>query len=117
MNEDELWASGHAQCLDCGRHWVAVWPLGADPLECPDCGKFHTTREPFSEEELMEAETAKAAMKTYQVAALDATGKSSVWHVSATDETEARELVKQAVFEETQEKPVVVLAVIPGGKK
>ena len=64
----------------------------------------------------MEAQIARE-MQKYQVAALDASGKSSIWHVSADSEVEARELVKQAVFEETQEKPVVVLAVIPGGKK
>lgn len=28
-----------ADCLRCGCHWVAVIPVGAQPAECPTCGK------------------------------------------------------------------------------
>ena len=34
-------AAGQAECVRCGRCWVAVWPVGAvEPLhlECPGCG-------------------------------------------------------------------------------
>jgi len=39
------WCAGSAECLRCGCEWVAVWPLGADSLECPDCGETDTVRE------------------------------------------------------------------------
>lgn len=45
----DLWCSGTAECLDCGREWVAVWPLAADDLECPDCGSQNTVREDSGE--------------------------------------------------------------------
>lgn len=41
----EQHCAGQAECLTCGRHWVAVWPLGAEPLECPSCGSTDTIRE------------------------------------------------------------------------
>lgn len=28
----------NALCLDCGKPWVAVAPVGAERLECPSCG-------------------------------------------------------------------------------
>lgn len=39
------WCAGLAQCLDCGRKWTAVWPLGAEALECPECGGDNTDRD------------------------------------------------------------------------
>lgn len=56
-------------------------------------------------------------LTTYQVIALDAKGVSSIWHVPALNEREAKSMVTDAVVEQTQAKPAVVLAVIPGGKK
>jgi Zn finger protein HypA/HybF involved in hydrogenase expression len=38
------WAHGSAECLDCQHTWVAVWPLGADALECPECHSTNTDR-------------------------------------------------------------------------
>lgn len=35
---------GPAQCLTCAADWMAVWPLGAEPLECPECGGNDTVR-------------------------------------------------------------------------
>ena len=33
-------AQGPAECLRCGRCWVAVWRVDDEPthLECPTCG-------------------------------------------------------------------------------
>lgn len=42
---NEQWCHGLAQCLQCGHEWVAVWPLAAEPLECPQCGSSDTVRE------------------------------------------------------------------------
>ena len=42
---DDQWCHGKAECLQCGHEWVAVWPLGADELECPACGSADTVRE------------------------------------------------------------------------
>ena len=39
------WCNGAAWCLDCHHEWVAVWPLGAESLECPACGSTDTDRE------------------------------------------------------------------------
>jgi Zn finger protein HypA/HybF involved in hydrogenase expression len=36
---------GPATCNDCGHHWTAVWPLGAEELECPKCHGTNTDRE------------------------------------------------------------------------
>lgn len=41
----EHYCVGKAECIKCGRKWVAVWPLGADALECPSCGSTDTDRE------------------------------------------------------------------------
>lgn len=41
----EIWKAGPANCLNCGREWVAVWPLGADGLVCPTCHGQDTERE------------------------------------------------------------------------
>jgi hypothetical protein len=40
----EQWCCGNVECFDCGKTWVAVWPLGADMLECPNCGGTNTDR-------------------------------------------------------------------------
>ncbi len=40
-----LWCHGLAECLDCNHCWVAVWPLGADALECPKCSSSNTDRD------------------------------------------------------------------------
>jgi hypothetical protein len=39
-------ARGAASCDDCGHEWMAVWPLGAEALECPKCHGANTDREP-----------------------------------------------------------------------
>lgn len=39
------WCTGNAECLTCGHEWLAVWPLGANDLECPNCGESDTVRE------------------------------------------------------------------------
>lgn len=36
--------AGHASCDECAHEWVAVWPMGADALECPNCGSHETDR-------------------------------------------------------------------------
>lgn len=36
---------GPAICEDCGHRWMAVWPLGAEALECPKCHSTNTDRE------------------------------------------------------------------------
>ena len=51
MNVPEFWANGAAECLSCGWQWVAVWPIGADPLECKQCGSVDTTRQVSNEAE------------------------------------------------------------------
>lgn len=38
------WCAGIAECFDCQREWVAVWPLGADDLKCPSCHSTNTDR-------------------------------------------------------------------------
>jgi DnaJ-class molecular chaperone len=38
-------AHGFAQCDACGHRWAAVWPLGADALECPQCRSTDTDRD------------------------------------------------------------------------
>jgi len=38
------WTTAPAQCLSCGHKWVAVYPLGADDLECPKCNSTDTVR-------------------------------------------------------------------------
>ncbi len=43
--DDDLWCNGAAWCLECRHEWVAVWPLGAESLECPACGSTDTDRE------------------------------------------------------------------------
>lgn len=30
------WVSTEVECMNCGKQWVAVRPLGTT-LECPDC--------------------------------------------------------------------------------
>lgn len=47
MDEPELgpWCAGNAECLDCGRYWTAVWPIGAASLECPSCHGDNTDRD------------------------------------------------------------------------
>jgi hypothetical protein len=42
--QDGPWCAGQAECIACGHEWVAAWPLGADALECPDCGSTDTDR-------------------------------------------------------------------------
>ena len=43
---DEIgpWCDGTSCCLNCGHEWIAVWPLGAESLECPKCGSTDTDR-------------------------------------------------------------------------
>lgn len=43
--DDGPWCKGAAWCLDCHHEWVAVWPLGAESLECLACGSTDTDRE------------------------------------------------------------------------
>lgn len=50
MTED-FWASGYVECFNCGHEWVAVWPLGAAPLQCPACGTSDTERYEGSDQE------------------------------------------------------------------
>lgn len=45
MTDAGPWLHGRAECGACGHQWVAVWPLGADLLECPKCGSDSTDRE------------------------------------------------------------------------
>ena len=53
--------------------------------------------------------------QVFQVAALDAEGKSSIWHVIDTDFNAARHQVAVAIEESTLKKPAVVLAIVPKG--
>ena len=41
----DQYLTGSAECLDCEKHWYAVWPPGAEALECPRCGGTNTDRE------------------------------------------------------------------------
>lgn len=34
---DDEWVAERAGCPECGRRWIAVFPVGTDPLECPEC--------------------------------------------------------------------------------
>ena len=47
MTDEKIDPHGHgcACCLDCDKRWYAVWPLGADDLECPRCHGTNTERE------------------------------------------------------------------------
>ena len=49
---DELWCYCPSECLDCGKQWVAVFPLAAADLECPWCYSDNTVRghEPIEED-------------------------------------------------------------------
>lgn len=38
------WCYGMAECIMCGHEWIAVWPLGAEALECPSCSSDDTDR-------------------------------------------------------------------------
>lgn len=45
MNKDrELWTTSLVECLDCHYEWVAVHPLAADDLVCPECYSTDTAR-------------------------------------------------------------------------
>lgn len=45
-NDDRVpWCQGTAECWACGKKWRAVWPMGADNLECPACWSTDTDRE------------------------------------------------------------------------
>jgi Zn finger protein HypA/HybF involved in hydrogenase expression len=44
------WCHGMAECFDCDHAWTAVWPLGANALECPRCGSTNTDRDPGGDE-------------------------------------------------------------------
>lgn len=36
--EDELgWSVEEAMCDRCSREWIAVYPIGAEAIECPGC--------------------------------------------------------------------------------
>jgi len=41
----DIWKCGPANCNQCGREWIGVWPLGADALECPSCHGNDTDRD------------------------------------------------------------------------
>lgn len=43
--EEQPHCAGQAQCNQCRNVWVAVWPLAADNLECPDCHSTDTDRD------------------------------------------------------------------------
>jgi predicted RNA-binding Zn-ribbon protein involved in translation (DUF1610 family) len=45
MSAGDVWVTSHAECLTCGHIWIAVHPLNADDLECPQCGSTDTVRE------------------------------------------------------------------------
>ena len=32
--------ASEAKCLDCGFEWVAIAPIGAKDLECPNCTRI-----------------------------------------------------------------------------
>lgn len=52
MKQEELpHVHGCAECLTCEKQWYAVWPLGADALECPRCGGVDTVREIIDRDE------------------------------------------------------------------
>jgi hypothetical protein len=37
MNRLENWDAAPVECPICTHEWVAVYPLGTDELECPNC--------------------------------------------------------------------------------
>lgn len=37
-----VWFTARVECSICTRAWVAVWPEGAERLECPGCGYMNT---------------------------------------------------------------------------
>lgn len=45
MLDDLPWLHGPAECLACGKEWMAVWPIGCADLECPGCGSTDTVRD------------------------------------------------------------------------
>lgn len=48
-DENRPHCAGRASCESCGHGWIAVWPAGADNLECPMCGSTDTDREIHAE--------------------------------------------------------------------
>lgn len=40
----EQWCAMPSECLDCGHEWIAVFPLAASDLECPECESDNTVR-------------------------------------------------------------------------
>lgn len=38
QQDDGGWGEGKAMCGNCRHEWIAVSPIGALPLECPECG-------------------------------------------------------------------------------
>lgn len=44
MAQNIEWCSGTAECMKCLKSFMAVWPLGADSLECMHCGSMDTIR-------------------------------------------------------------------------
>jgi hypothetical protein len=46
----ESFCHGTAECLECNHKWYAVWPLGANALECPKCNGVETDRTQFDED-------------------------------------------------------------------
>lgn len=55
-------------------------------------------------------------MTKFQIAARDELGKRSVWSLEATDFTDARTAVQEAIFQQTNKPAAAVLVGIPGGK-
>jgi hypothetical protein len=36
----QLWHAASVECAICTHKWVAVWPVGTDKLECPNCSNL-----------------------------------------------------------------------------
>jgi len=45
INDRMPWLFGPGECLDCGKQWIEVWPIGADKAYCPACGSDDTVRD------------------------------------------------------------------------
>ena len=43
MSDNGLYQTAEMVCVVCGHEWVAVFPIEAAKLECPNCSHLNTT--------------------------------------------------------------------------
>lgn len=40
MSDDTKYQAAPVECPLCTHKWVAVWPIGTEKLECPNCSNL-----------------------------------------------------------------------------